>query len=188
MARSYPGQKQTRTAEYSGLITRSRAIVQRSPIFKLPLEVLRMILLLILPSDLELGEEWRLPLSQRRLQGRSSLLLSAVCSLWRVLALATPQLWRQISIHIPKGISKNTCSKADHLLQRIQRSGSLPLVLYISSEGILGQHRVKAASIISVLQHHATRCRALYLQRPSDNVLREMFKSGQSGPRSPVRR
>ena len=28
-----------------------------------------MIFLLILPSDVELGEEWRLPLSQRRLQG-----------------------------------------------------------------------------------------------------------------------
>ncbi|KAF8334559.1 hypothetical protein F5887DRAFT_990593 [Amanita rubescens] len=180
------------TAEYRGPITRSRrAPVQRSPIFKLPLEVLSMIFLLILPSDLELGEEWRLPLSERRLQGRSPLLLCAICSMWRTFALATPQLWRQIFIHIPQDISKTTaCSKADHLLQRIQCSGSLPLALYISSEGFFGHgyQAVRVASIISVLQCNATRFGALYLQKPSDNMLLKTFvQSGQSG-RSPSRR
>ncbi len=162
--------------------TSSRVLVQRSP---LPLEVLNRIFLLILPSDLELDEEWRLPFSQR-LQG-SGLLLCAVCALWRTLALATPQLWRQILIHIPQGISKAiACSKADNLLQQIQRS-TLPLALYISSEGFFGQARARVPSIISVLQRHATRCRALYLQNPSDNLLVEIFKSEQI-VRSPLRR
>ena len=140
-----------------------------------------MIFLLTLPSDLELGEEWRLPASQRRLHGKSPTLLCAVCSPWRTLALATPQLWSRIFIHIPQGISKDIAfSKANHLLQWIQRSGSLPLALYISSEGFFGQARSRVASIISVLQHHATRCKTLYLQKPSDNILLEIFKSGQS--------
>jgi hypothetical protein len=153
--------------------------------------VLSIIFLLILPSDsLELGEEWRLPLSQQTLQGRNPLLLCAACSLWRTFALATPQLWRQIRIHIPQGISEAIArSKADHLLQWIQRSGSLPLALYISSEKFFSQGResIRVASIISVLQHHATRCRALYLQKPSDNVLLEIFNAGRSPLKRQVR-
>ena len=189
MTRSHPGQKQTLAV---APITRSRARdVQRSPIFKLPSEVLSMIFILMLPNDLELGKEWCSP-GQRRPQGRSPLLLCAVCSLWRACALATPQLWRQIFIHISQDMSKTTARlKANRLLLWIQRSRSLPLALYLSSERFFshaGRKPFRGTPVISVLKQQANRWRALYLQKPLDNVLLEIFKSEQYRPSPSSRR
>ena len=106
-------------AQYNGPITRSRATRSRASIHTLPLEVLSTIFILVASDKQILAPIWKDPLP-----------LCAVSSLWRSIALATPQLWQRISVR--KSISRATVkSEAKELVLWIKRSELLPLTLVI---------------------------------------------------------
>ncbi|KAF8334560.1 hypothetical protein F5887DRAFT_648716 [Amanita rubescens] len=84
-------------------------------IHNLPLEVLSKIFLLVLPTDLELHKESH-TMPNRRTRMINPFLLCSICSMWRTLALATPQLWRRVFAYIPSEAritNAIACSKAD---------------------------------------------------------------------------
>ncbi|KAF8324653.1 hypothetical protein F5887DRAFT_1086199 [Amanita rubescens] len=143
-------------------------------IHNLPLEVLTKIFPLVLPTDLELHKKSHtMPPNRRTL---NPFLLCSICSMWRTLALATPQLWRRVFAYIPfEGPITNAiaCLKADDLAQWIQRSGSLPLTLYLThgayNKPVQLDETGPIAPIVDVLTRYATRWEAFYLQSPADN-------------------
>ena len=85
----------------------------------LPVGVLSTIFILTLAKDEQLVKSSSAELT-------NPLLICAVSSLWRRLALSTPKLWRRVFVDLPD-MSK---SKAQ-LVPWIKRSGSLPLTLFI---------------------------------------------------------
>lgn len=100
--------------------------------------------------------------------------LCAVCSSWRSLALTTPQLWKRVFVHIPFNISRAEAElKVVDLVPWIERSGPLPLTLFISYDDNMPLDETRpVASIAQVLNHYAPRWEALYLQYPDQNMHR----------------
>ena len=136
------------------------------PIHSLPPETLSQIFIFTLDIDsaaaAELFELSRH--SERHLQIFNPLVLCAVCSSWRSLAFATPQLWQSVYIHIPFILKKSLAEKrAADLVQWIERSRSLSLSLHISwdyhSDG-----PNDAQPIVSVLNNNAIRWETVYLR------------------------
>ena len=137
--------------------TRSRTGTARSRIkphiHALPLEVLSTIFILALASDEQLvvGVEISGPIF------RTPLPLCAVSSLWRSIALGTPQLWQRVFVR-PRSISRATARSK--LVPWIERSGSLPLTLFIwLRPGIVN----KRDPIIKVLDCYASRWETLFM-------------------------
>ncbi|KAF8334558.1 hypothetical protein F5887DRAFT_990590 [Amanita rubescens] len=138
-------------------------------IHNLPLEVLSKIFLLVLPTDSEHHERSHTTPSDRGIRLINPFLLCSICSMWRTLALATPQLWRRVFVYIAPITNTIARSKADDLSQWIQRSGSLPLTLYLNHayrKPTLLDKTGPITPIIDVLTRYATRWEAFYLQSP----------------------
>ena len=133
------------------------------PIHSLPPETLSQIFIFTLDIDsaaaAELFELSRH--SERHLQIFNPLVLCAVCSSWRSLAFATPQLWQSVYIHIPFILKKSLAEKrAADLVQWIERSRSLPLSLHISWD----YHPNDSQPIVSVLNNNAIRWETVCLR------------------------
>jgi len=155
------------TRSFAGTCSHANDII-KSPVHTLPPEVLSIIFTLALPSNQQL-----IPGTPRpRLTNPFP--LCAVCSLWRSLALATPQLWKRVFVHIPFNISRADSElKAVDLVPWIERSGSLPLTLFISYDDNMPLDEMgPVASIAQVLNHYAPRWETLYLQYPDQNMHR----------------
>ena len=137
-------------AQYNGPITRSRATRSRASIHTLPLEVLSTIFILVASDKQILAPIWKDPLP-----------LCAVSSLWRSIALATPQLWQRISVR--KSISRATAkSEAKELVLWIKRSELLPLTLVIWYRSFQYLRRSgRGDPIVKVLSRHASRWETL---------------------------
>ncbi|KAF8336007.1 hypothetical protein F5887DRAFT_988258, partial [Amanita rubescens] len=165
-------------------------IVAPRPIRSLPVEILSQIFILTLHIDFaataELHETPRH--SGRRLQIFNPLVLCAVCSSWRSLAVSTPQLWQRVFIHFPLSLEKAQAEKrAADLIQWIQRARSLPLALHISCNHDLYEGppflSVLCTPFLSVINEY--RWESLYLQGrftalqlgPSPNLSLTLFKN-----------
>ncbi|KAF8714213.1 hypothetical protein AX14_012871 [Amanita brunnescens Koide BX004] len=151
-------------AQYDGPISTTMSrMTPRSRAHTLPLEVLSMIFILALASDEQIVEE---SLSLWPPKWGNPLPLCAVSSLWRSVALATPQLWQRVSLHIPQHISKVWAeSKAEALVPWIERSGSLPLILFIRYPSMSHQNESETSdSIVNVLNIYASRWETLYFR------------------------
>ena len=147
------------------------AILRKPPIHSLPLEVISEIFILALPADYEL-----LKRSQMHPEDKpkfiNPLVFCAVCSLWRSIALSTARLWKRAFVFLPQGIKKGHAKqKAAYLVRWIERSGSLPLTLHISSDDVemslLGTG--PDAPVISVLNRYAARWETLYHHSMEDH-------------------
>ena len=117
-------------ARYNGPITGSRtahALTEQHSIDSIPPEVLSAIFILTLASDDQIVKRssvgWTNPLP-----------VCTVSSLWRTLALATPQLWSRVFVYVPDSKSKAMARSEAQLVPWIKRSGSLPLTLFIWKE------------------------------------------------------
>ena len=100
-------------------ISKHRAMI--SPIRKLPIDILQEIFIACLPTDHNhLISRWEPPI-----------LLTQICSFWRNLAHATPQLWK--SIHIKNIYGKSMggtdflSTTADAIVEWLTRSAACPL-------------------------------------------------------------
>ena len=136
------------------------ALPARSPsnIDSLPFEILSTIFVLALASDEQIVQ---------RSSGVWTNLLSlcAVSSLWRTLALATPELWSRVYI---SGKSKAMAkSEAEaQLVEWIGRSRSLPLTLFICYCSM--DWPQNGNSVIKFLNRYASRWKTLYAQYPNE--------------------
>jgi hypothetical protein len=93
-----------------------------SPIRKLPIDILQEIFIACLPAHNPLMSRWEPPI-----------LLTHICSSWRNIALATPQLWKSIRIDIPFGrkFSSTWIDRSELLQEWLSRSAACPLDIYL---------------------------------------------------------
>jgi hypothetical protein len=145
-------------AQHDGPITRSRTARSRikPDIHALPLEILSTIFILALASDEELVAGGRI--FDSRPMFRTPLPLCTVSSRWRSIALATPQLWQRVFVLDPQCISRATAMSK--VVPWIERSGSLPLTLFIWLRHCIMDER---DSIVNVLHRYASRWETLYI-------------------------
>ena len=111
-------------------VSKHRALI--SPIRKLPIEILQEIFIACLPTAHN-------PVMSR---WESPILLTQVCSSWRSVAHATPQLWKAIHVAIPCGenFSSTTVERhIDHRSEAVQewltRSAAYPLNISLGRWG-----------------------------------------------------
>ena len=89
----------------------------------------------------------------------------AVCSWWRSVALATPQLWKRVFVRVAPGISgAEVKSKATDLVSWVERSASLPLTLFLSYGVNTSLNEERVAPIAEALNRYAARWEKLYLR------------------------
>jgi hypothetical protein len=167
-------------AQYNG--TRSftaracAGVLIKPRIHSLPLEILSAIFVLSLASDkkiVECSPSW----TQRNPPPpwRGPLTLCAVSLLWRSIALATPQLWQQVFVHVPCSDMPRVMakSKAQELIPWIERSGSLPLTLFIRQSTISFQ---ELDAIIEVLDCYASRWETLCFENEGNSNLLDFVR------------
>ena len=144
---------------------RSRAdALIKSHINALPLEIFGTIFILSLSSDKKIDGRpiWRDPLP-----------FCAVSSLWRSVALATPQLWQHV--RVPRCMFRMTDkSKAQELVLWIERSGTLPLTLFIPHVSLSRAETVDP--IVELLDCYASRWETVCFQDYSFLNLLEFFR------------
>jgi hypothetical protein len=166
-------------ARYNGPITRSRtarsladAPIKQHGMDSLPFEVLSTIFILTLATDEEIVKRssvgWTDPLP-----------LCAVSSLWRTLALATPRLWSRVFVYVPDDMSK--AIKSEELVPWIERSGTLPLTLFIWHYRSYWDASGIGSSVVKVLNRYASRWETLYVQYTN------MFSEPRGNPLELVR-
>ena len=147
----------------------------KSPIHSLPFEVLAEIFMFTPPDWVEVHPKSSLNSEFGECESRRRMLnpfvICAVCSSWRSIALSIPKLWRQVFVNIPSGMSADRAeSKAADVVQRIKRSQSGPLTLYIFCDvSVPLDGTGPETPIVSVLTDYATRWEAVYLHRTQDD-------------------
>jgi hypothetical protein len=116
------------TNEQSALllfIFKHRALI--SLIRKLPIEILQEIFIACLPAHNPFMSRWEPPI-----------LLTQICSSWRNVAHATPQLWKSIKIDIPisQNLSSSTIDRFSEAVQEwLSRSAAYPLDISLGRWG-----------------------------------------------------
>jgi F-box-like len=113
-------------------ISKHRALI--SLIRKLPIDILQEIFIACLPTHHNhLMSRWEPPI-----------LLTQICSFWRNVAHATPQLWKSIHIPGPYNKSKGNCSEyasysstmVDAVVEWLSRSAACPLDISLGHCGV----------------------------------------------------
>ncbi|KAK7043196.1 hypothetical protein VNI00_008550 [Paramarasmius palmivorus] len=112
------------------------------------------------------------------------LLLTRVCRLWREVAIGSPNLWNRIHIHFPrvKANGPGITDEARLFLHRwregvhtwLQRSGTVPLILSISTNTVSLEASISHTFHADVIRHlllHAPRWRSLSLKSPSADII-----------------
>ncbi|KAJ6512543.1 hypothetical protein C8R45DRAFT_323178 [Mycena sanguinolenta] len=116
-----------------------------SLVCRLPEDVLREIFLASLPSS---GN----PVMNSQ---EAPLLLAHVCSSWRKIALATPQLWSSLHVVVPDAARlRNMCSAVDIWLTR---SGALPLSITLAVSAVCEGSSDDVATMIDGLAKFSLR-------------------------------
>ena len=149
-----------------------RPALRKPPIDSLPEGLVGEIFILALPSDYELFERLQMSMPpDDKPKFINPLLFCAVCSLRRSIALSTTQLWKRAFIFVSQGMKKDQAEqKAAYLVRWIERSGSLPLTLHISSSGSVSQFVTGPNTpIISALNRYAARRETLYYHSAQDH-------------------
>ena len=135
-------------------------------IYSIPLETLSTIFVLSLASDKQIIAHSS-KLSKSPPLWMNPLPLCAVSSSWRSIALHTPRLWQRVFVCVPARISgAMTELKAQELVLWIERSGSLPLTLFIRDPCMM-PHLGKLGArdpIVQVLNCYASRWETLYFK------------------------
>ena len=126
-----------------------------SPIRKLPIDILRKIFFACLPTNHN-------NLIRRR---EAPILLTQICSFWRKLGLATPQLWD--SIHIVHSSS----TKVDNVVEWLTRSAACPLDISLECIGFEDSTRDGCYKIIDSLIPFSERWREIRLSVPYPALL-----------------
>ena len=134
---------------------RTRMNANHDPfILKLPPEIGSHIFLLAM------GNRDIIYIPQRGKALPTPFLLGAVCRGWRQLARSTPRLWTRLAFNFFD--TTNTTSKTMEALPQLvsdwlERSGGLPLTLYVSFEGNCETPPEGSVSIINTLNKHSGR-------------------------------
>jgi hypothetical protein len=109
-------------------ISKHRVQVLVSPICKLPIEILQEIFIACLPTTHNpVMSRWEPPI-----------LLTRICSSWRIVAHATPQLWKSIHIDFLCGENFSSTTVGQHLeaiQEWLTRSVAYPLDISIGASG-----------------------------------------------------
>jgi hypothetical protein len=150
-------------ARYNGPITRSRtarSLAEQHNIDRLPFEVLSTIFVLSLLSDEQIVKR-----SSAGWPNPGPLRLCAVSSLWRTLALDTPELWSRVFVYNKYKAMAESEAEAQ-LVQWIRRSRSLPLTLFICYRSM--NWPPIRNFVVKVLNRYASRWEALYVQYPNE--------------------
>ncbi|KAJ8083001.1 hypothetical protein PM082_008862 [Marasmius tenuissimus] len=122
---------QSRKAKLENFISQHLAL--KSPIRRIPEDILREVFEMCLPED-------RLP---ARELAEAPLLLTTVCRSWRAVAVSTPTLWNAVQIRLPSVMRHDLADDTfEDLVARrlegtklwLERSGSLPLSIHFSAQ------------------------------------------------------
>ena len=161
-------------------------------ILKLPPEVASHIFLL------SMGTRDAIDIPQKNGGGLPTpFLLGAVCRGWRQLARSTPRLWTRLGFNFFN--TTNPTSKTIEALPQLvadwlERSGGLPLTLYVLFEGNCETHAEGSISIINALNNHSGRwykvCFALprhYLERRGTSPPKLLCDLTMSDPEDEVK-
>ncbi|KAJ7632141.1 hypothetical protein FB45DRAFT_494498 [Roridomyces roridus] len=141
-----------------------------SPVRSLPPELLQLIFLVALPSDRNAVMH----------SSEAPLLLGRVCSGWRKIAFATPELWSSLHIVCPPMDYSDLPStlmrvqrRAEAAEQWLNRSGACPLSvsIWVSRDaGFTGAAVASASPFVEALIPLSRRWRHIELRVPSDSL------------------
>ena len=170
---------------------RQKSMAEHSvfPINQFPREILAEIFWHCLP---DMNPEAR-KMPAQMFKKAAPLLVSSICSSWRELALATPELWATVGIII-RNPDMDPSATAHVVNTWLERSGTLPLKLYLGQLSLLYDvplsktNPALAKSILSVFYSHSSRwqdvtlslyeTRSLSLPRLDTPLLRSFRLSG----------
>ena len=128
----------------------ARVAASTFPINRLP----REIIVEIFWNCLVHGRQETVWMSSRN----APILLCRVCSSWRTLALAIPQLWASVGILIrhPDGVDPSICTHITNAW--LERSGTLPLTVAIDTEGYCASEpTIILDAVLSSVCSHSSR-------------------------------
>lgn len=132
--------------------------VCRSPICRLPIEILMDTFLMVLPNTFV-----------RPLKTSAPLLLMQICSSWRAIVLLMPQMWSSLHVTMRKGISKSVACNIVELVNvwlRRSRGCSLSLSLSVCPDiyrPIGGAFKRAALEVVASFLRHAPRWKHVQL-------------------------
>ena len=142
-------------------ISKHRGLI--SQIRKLPIDILQEIFIACLPTDYNPDMSRRQP----------PILLTQICSSWRNVAHATPQLWKSIVIDVPCNSPSMTMEHIERFSEAIQewltKSADFPLHIVFDSDnwGASGANAVRFCDkIIDSLIRFSERWRVIRLSIP----------------------
>lgn len=133
-----------------------------SLIFTLPPELISSIFLFPYRSDREGYKELLIFLVR----------ITAVCSTWREVALATPVLWTEISLRIYPFLGTRLNVLADIISAHLNRSQTAPLYLTLGNNSIRGS---TYSTIFPLLSSHLQRCRDISVTATFHSAWGKMF-------------